>query len=476
MLSGETMRLVSDRFDLVVLGGGSAARDAANMAARDYDARVVLVERERWGGSCPNVACSPTKAYLVAAELAHDINSRAPVLGIETGPARVDLARVREWKESLKLTQEQWVRDIESAGATTIAGQATFTGPHTLRVGERELEADRILVATGSRTAVPPVEGIDEIDWLDHVSALELTEVPRSLLVVGGGAVGLEFGQTFARFGAQVRIADAAERIAPLADADSSATLAAALEAEGIELATNVFVQRLRQDGDEVVATIAPRDGSEPYERRAQRVLLASGRVPNVEELDLEAAGVEATRSGITVDEHLRTSAPGIWAAGDVTAVAQFTPIAQYQARVAVADMFGEDAPAADYSVLPTAIFTDPELGSVGLTEEQAREQGHDVEVARNERVKRFQFIGAEHGLFKIVFDRGSRRVLGLHVVSRSASEIVQGFSLGLRLGATVDDLATMHHVFPTFGEGVKAAAERAVPDMADLVDSAFMD
>ena len=470
------MRLVIDRFDLVVLGGGSAARDAANMAMRDYDARVALVERERWGGSCPNVACSPTKAYLVAAELAHDVNIRAPVLGIETGPARVDLAKVREWKESLKRSQEQWLRDLEESGITAVAGQATFIGPRTLRVGERELDADRILVATGSRTAVPPVEGIDEIDWLDHVSALDLTEVPRSLLVVGGGAVGLEFGQTFARFGAQVRIADAAERIAPLADADSSAALAAALEAEEIELATNVFVQRLRQEPDEVVATIAPRDGSEPYERRTERVLLASGRVPNVEELGLEAAGVETTRSGITVDEHLRTSAPGIWAAGDVTAVAQFTPIAQYQARVAVADMFGKDAAVADYSGLPISIFTDPELGSVGLTEEQAREQGHDVGVARNERVKRFQFIGAEHGLFKIVFDRGSRRVLGLHVVSRSAGEIVQGFSLGLRLGATVDDLAEMHHVFPTFGEGVKAAAERAVPDMADLVDSAFMD
>ena len=470
------MRLVIDRFDLVVLGGGSAARDAAMMAMRDYDARVALVERERWGGSCPNVACSPTKAYLVAAELAHDVTRRAPVLGIETGPARVDLARVREWKESLKRSQEEWVRDLEGSGFTAVTGQATFTGPKTLRVGERELDADRVLVATGSRTAVPPVEGIDEIDWLDHVSALDLDEVPRSLLVVGGGAVGLEFGQAFARFGARVRIAEAAERIAPLADAESSATLAAALEADGIELATNVFVQRLRQEGDEVVATIAPRDGSDPYERRARRALLASGRVPNVEELDLEAAGVETTRSGITVDEHLRTSAAGIWAAGDVTAVAQFTPIAQYQARVAVADMFGDDAPGADYSVLPTSIFTDPELGGVGLTEEQAREQGHDVGVVRNQRVKRFQFVGAEHGLFKIVFDRGSRKVLGLHVISRSASEIVQGFSLGLRLGATVDDLAMMHHVFPTFGEGVKAAAERAVPSMADLVDSAFMD
>jgi mercuric reductase len=470
------MRFVVDRFDLVVLGGGSAARDAANMAMRDYNARVALVERVRWGGSCPNVACSPTKAYLVAAELAHDVNTRAAVLGIETGTARVDLARIRAWKESLKKSQEQWVRDLEGSGFAAITGEATFTGPRTLRVGDRELDADRILVATGSRTAVPPINGIEQIDWLDHISALDLEQVPRSLLVVGAGAVGLEFGQAFSRFGAEVTIVDAAERVAPLADAEASATLSAALQADGIELATNVFVQRAHQEGGEVVATIAPRDGADPYELRAERVLLASGRVPNVEELDLEAAGVETTKAGITVDEHLRTSVPGIWAAGDVTAVAQFTPIAQYQARVAVADMFGMEMPSADYSVLPTAIFTDPELGSVGLTEEQAREQGHEVEVTRNEHVKRFQFVGAEHGLFKIVFDRADRKVLGLHVVSRNAGEIVQGFSLGLRLGATVDDLASMHHVFPTFGEGVKAAAERAVPWMADLVDHAFMD
>jgi mercuric reductase len=468
--------LLMDRFDLVVLGGGSAARDAANMAMRDYGARVALVERERWGGSCPNVACSPTKAYLVAAELAHDASTRAHVIGIETGGAKVDLARVREWKESLKKSQEQWVRDLEGSGFVAVTGQATFTGPRTLRVGERELESDRILVATGSRTAVPPVEGIDGIDWLDHVSALDVDDVPRSLLVVGAGAVGLEFGQAFSRFGARVTIVDGAERIAPLADADASATLAAALEAEGIELVPNVFVQHVRQDAGEVVARIAPRDGSDVFERRVERILLASGRVPNVEELGLEAVGVETTKTGIAVDERLRTSAPGVWAAGDVTAVAQFTPIAQYQARVAIADMFGEDAPSADYSVLPTAIFTDPELGSVGLTEEQARESGHDAEVTTNERVKRFQFVGAEHGLFKIVFDRGDRKVLGLHVVSRNAGEIVQGFSLGLRFGATVDDLAAMHHVFPTFGEGVKAAAERAVPMMADLVDSAYMD
>jgi mercuric reductase len=450
------------RFDLLVLGSGSAARDAAN-AARDNGARVALIERERWGGSCPNVACTPTKAYLVAAELAHDVNHLAARIGVDTGPARVDLARVRAWKESIKKTQEQWVADLRADGFATFDGEASLVDAHTVGVGGVEVEGERMLIATGSRTAVPPVAGIDEIDWFDHVSALELEKVPASLLVVGAGAVGLELGQAFARFGARVTIVDAADRIAPLADAESSATLAAALEEEGIDLALSVFVQSVRREGGEVAATIAPRNGSEPYEVGAETLLLTAGRAPNVEGLNLETVGVETTRAGVSVDEHLRTSVAGIWAAGDVTGVAQFTPVAQYQARIAVADMFGAGAPPADYSVLPTAIFTDPEVGGVGLTEAQAREQGHDVGVGRHELVRRSTYIDARHGLFKVVYDRADGRLLGLHVVSRNAGEVVQGFSLGLRLGTTVDELTRMHHVFPTFGEGVKAAAEQAI-------------
>jgi len=452
-----------ERFDLLVLGSGSAARDAAHAAARDHGARVALIERERWGGSCPNVACTPTKAYLVAAELAHDVNHLAARIGVDTGPARVDLARVLAWKESIKKTQEQWVADLRADGFATFDGEASLVDAHTVRVGGVEVEGERMLIATGSRTAVPPVDGIAEIDWIDHVSALELEEVPSSLLVVGAGAVGLELGQAFSRFGARVTIVDAADRVAPLADAESSATLAAALDDEGIDLALSVFVESVRRDRGEVAATIAPQNGAEPFEVRAETLLIAAGRAPNVEGLNLEAVGVETTRAGVSVDRQLRTSVAGIWAAGDVTGVAQFTPVAQYQARIAVADMFGADAPLADYSVLPTAIFTDPEVGGVGLTEAQAREQGHDVGVGRHELVRRSTYIDARHGLFKVVYDRADGRLLGLHVVSRNAGEVVQGFSLGLRLGTTVGELTRMHHVFPTFGEGVKAAAEQAV-------------
>jgi mercuric reductase len=453
---------MSERFDLIVIGAGSAARDAANTAAHTHGARVALIEKERWGGSCPNVACQPTKAYLVAAELAHDVNALAPKIGVEAGRASVDLARLYAWKQSLKKPQQQWVEELRAKGYAAYTGEASLLDARRVRVGDDLLEADRILIASGSRTAVPPIEGLEEVGWLDHVSALELTELPESLLIVGGGAVGLEFGQMFARFGSRVTIVDAADRIAPASDAEASGTLATALADDGLTIATSVFVTSVRREGAEAVALIAPRDGSDEYEVRAAQILLASGRVPNLEGLNLEALGIETTKAGITVDEHLRTSVPGIWAAGDVTAIAQLTPVAQYQSRIAVADMFEEDGPAADYSVVPTAIFTDPELGGVGLTEDEAREQGLDVGTVTNDHVRRFSFIDAKHGLFKIVFDTASRRVLGLHVVSRNAGDIVQGLSIGLRLGATVDELAAMHHVFPTFGEGVKAAAEKA--------------
>ncbi len=453
---------MSERFDLIVIGAGSAARDAANTAAGKHGARVALIEKERWGGSCPNVACQPTKAYLVAAELAHDVNALAPKIGVEAGRASVDLARLYAWKQSLKKPLEQWIEELRAKGYATYAGEATLLDARRVQVGEDVLEADHVLIASGSRTAVPPIEGLEEVGWIDHVSALELTELPESLLVVGGGAVGLEFGQMFMRFGSRVTIVDAADRIAPASDAEASATLAASLADEGLTIATSVFVKSVRREGAETVALIAPRDGSDEYEVRAAQILLASGRVPNLEGLNVEALGIETAKAGITVDEHLRTSVQGIWAAGDVTAIAQLTPVAQYQSRIAVADMFAEDGPAADYSVLPTAIFTDPELGGVGLTEDEAREEGLDVGTVTNDRVRRFSFIDAKRGLFKIVFDTASRRVLGLHVVSRNASDIVQGLSIGLRLGVTVDELAAMHHVFPTFGEGVKAAAEKA--------------
>ena len=202
-------------FDLVVIGAGSAAREAARRAVEDYGASVALVERDLWGGSCPNVACSPTKAYVAAAELLHDINALARSMGLDVGAARADLARVKARKDALTRTQERWLEVFAEQGVTAVRGEASLLDARTVAAGDEKLEAERILIATGSRTAVPPIAGIDAIDWIDHASILQLDQLPESLLVIGAGPVGLELGQAFSRFGARVTIVDQGARIAP---------------------------------------------------------------------------------------------------------------------------------------------------------------------------------------------------------------------------------------------------------------------
>jgi mercuric reductase len=448
-----------EHYDLIVLGSGSAARDGAGKAARDHGVRVALIEHRLWGGSCPNVACRPTKAYVVAAELMHDVRHHAAERGIDLPEPSVRLAQTRRWKDSIRRDQESWVQTLEDAGYGVVRGTASFVDARTVRVGDQQLSGDRILVATGSRTAVPPIPGIEDIEWIDHVTALELDDVPESLLVVGAGPVGLEFAQIFARFGSRVTIVNSGPQIAARADTEAAGELQAALEEEGIEVVLNSGVDSFARNGNGIAASIGGRT------IHVSHVLLASGRLPNVEELVPDRIGLKIGRGGIAVDDRQRTNVDGVWAAGDVVAGPMLTPIAQYQARIAVADMFANGSRRADYSVLPTAIFTDPELGGVGMTETEAAEQGHDVGVVKHPLpyVTRAQYTGAKHGLYKIVFDRKTRRVLGVYVVSRGASDIVGSLTPALKLGVTVDDLAFMHHVYPSYSEGLKAAAEKAL-------------
>jgi len=449
----------ADHYDLIVLGSGSAARDGAGKAAREFGARVALVEHQLWGGSCPHVACRPTKAYVVAAELMHDVEHHAAERGLDLPKPTLDLARTRAWKNSLRRDQQSWMQLLKNAGYGVFPGTASFVDAQTVRVGDQELSGERMLVATGSRTAVPPIPGIEEIDWIDHISALELEEVPESLLIVGGGPVGLEFAQIFARFGSRVTIVNHGPQIAGRSDAEAAAELQAAFEDEGIRVVLNAGVDSFSRDGARIDASVAGAT------IRVSHVLLASGRKPNVEELVTDRLGLELVRGRIAVDDRQRTSVDGVWAAGDVADGPMLTPIAQYQARIAIEDMFGDGSRRADYSVLPTAIFTDPELGDVGVTEAEASEQGFDVDVVKHPlpALTRAQYSGTKHGLFKIVFDRESRRVLGIHVVARGASDIVGSLTPALKLGVTVDDLALMHHVYPSYSEGLKAAAEQAL-------------
>ena len=456
-----------EKFDLIVIGAGGAGREAATRAHLDFGASVAVVEQGLWGGSCANVACKPTKQYVVAAELVADFRNAAE-LGLRDGLARFDLARLKERKDWLVGTQQAWRQRFVDAGFTAVDGEAVLVDEHTVRVGARELTSSRILVATGSRVAVPPIEGIDDVPWLDSTAALELTEVPGSLLVLGAGAVGLELAQAFARFGAQVTVVEGADRIAIRSDADASAELTSALATDGLEIVTSTFVTRVERAGTRVRATLTAREGGAVRELVTDALLVASGRRPNVEGLGLEDVGVETSRAGIVTDEHQRTSVPGVWAAGDVAEGIQLTPVAAYQAQTAVLDMFNRPRPG-DFSIVPTAIFTDPELAQAGLTEDEARQAGFEVgaEMVYARDLLRPYYSARRdetpHGLIKLVFERGSNRVLGVHAVVRGGAELVQGYSVALRLGVTLEDIAFGHYAFPTVGEGVVYAAQAAL-------------
>src|SRR5262245_9839082 len=286
--------MATETYDLIVLGAGSGARDGAGKATREHGARVAMVESTRWGGSCPNVACRPTKAYLVAAELLHDVQRHAAERGIDLSAPTLDLGRTRAWKDSLLREQESWVQLLREHGHGVYAGEASFVDAKTVRVGETTLTADKILIATGGRTAVPPIAGIENVDWIDHITALELTEVPESLLVVGGGPVGLEFAQIFRRFGSRVTVVNHGDQIAARADADAAKELQAALEDEGIEILLNATAEHVSPSE----AAVAGRT------LQVSHVFLASGRAPNVEGLNLEAVGVKSGPAGIVVDGH----------------------------------------------------------------------------------------------------------------------------------------------------------------------------
>src|SRR4051794_24740360 len=354
----------------------------------------------------------------------HDVRDHAAERGVDLPAPTLDLARTRAWKNSLRRDQDSWVEVLRDAGYGVYPGEASFIDANTVHVGDTTLTAEKVLIATGGRTAVPPIPGIDDVEWIDHISALELTEVPESLLVVGAGPVGLELAQIFARFGSRVTVVNHGPQIAARADADAASELQAALEDEGIEIVLDATLEHVSR-GEAVV-------GGRTL--KVSHVLLSSGRVPNVEELRLDAIGVELSRGGIVVDGRQRTSVPGIWAVGDVAVGPWFTPTAQYQARLAIEDMFVEGSRAADYTILPTAIFTDPELGSVGLSETEAEAAGHDFGVVTHplRAVTRAQYHGTTRGLYKIVYDRTTRRVLGVHVVSPGASDIVGGVAVAL--------------------------------------------
>lgn len=444
-------------YELVVLGSGSAAFAAA-IRARDLGQRVLLVERATIGGTCVNIGCVPSKSLLVSSER-RDGRPGALAQAVAVKAALVD-----------RLRQEKYIDLVDEYGFELRQGEARIRDPHTVEVDGEQISADAILVATGARPAIPPIEGLEQAGYLTSTSALEVTEPPRRLAVIGSNAVGLELGQMFGNFGSHVVFIDL-ERIAPFEEPEISEVMRGILEQAGHAVLEGAATTRVRLDGEEKV--IEGVVGGEPFEVRADQILVATSRVPNTEDLGLAEIGVETDRRGaIVVDAHQRTTVPSIYAAGDVTNQPQFVYVAAAGGAAAAQNAFGDgEELRLDFSNLPRIIFTTPQIASAGLTERQAREQGFDVDVSvlPLEAIPRALVNGEVRGLFKLVAERGTRRLLGAGIIADGAGEVIQSAVLAIKAGMTIDDLSGTWAPYLTMAEGLKLAAQTFGRDVAKL-------
>jgi len=459
-----------ESYDLAIVGAGSAAF-AASIRARDLGARVAMVEARTIGGTCVNVGCIPSKAVLRASE-AHYEAAHQGFAGITTRAGAPDLAAVVEQKDELvaALRQEKYADLVDVYGFDFIKGKARFPGTAELAVDGRPLRADRFLIATGASPWAPPIPGLQETGYLTSTTALELKELPRSLAVIGGNAIGREMGQYFANLGTQVTILEALPRLAPFEEPDISAAMRRVLEDEGMRIVTGAQIESVERSQGSI--TVRGRAEEQPFAVRVDRVLVATGRRANTADLGLDLAGIELDgRGSIRVDGGLRTTNPRAWAAGDCTLAPQFVYVAAYEGALAVDNALGGKSRTVDFRALPRVTFTRPQIASAGLTEEQARQEGHAVRVSSLplDAIPRALVNRDTRGLFKLVADARTDQVLGAHILAEAAGEVILSAVYAIKFHLTIADLAETFHPYLTMAEGMKLAAQTFTRDVARL-------
>ncbi len=446
--------------DVAVIGGGMAGLPIANKAAYKGQA-TVLFEQELLGGTCLNRGCIPTKTMIHSAKVAHIVRT-ATRFGVEAGAPTVDLAAiVRRKNEVLGAVRKAAYRQVErNENLTLIEQRAVFEAPHRLRTDDTVIEAERVIINTGARPTIPATEGLEEVPYHTSRSLLDVTEVPDSLVVIGGGYVGVEFAQMFARFGSSVTILQGADRLVAREDPEVSAALLKVFQGEGIEVVLGAEVRRAEETEGELHVEAAV--GGERRTFRGSAALLAAGRTPNTDGLGLEAAGVQTDERGfITVDTSFRTGQANIWAIGDVVGPPMFTHSARDDADLLYGQLFKNRERANEGRQVPYAIFTDPEIAAVGLTEDTARAAGHHVKIGRYpfSRVVRARAIGETDGFIKIIADAETDRLLGAQIIGPHAGELIHEVVVALDVGATYGQVARSLHIHPTLSEGINSAA-----------------
>lgn len=457
-------------YDLLILGSGSAAFAAA-IRAKDLGASVALCESNAIGGTCVNIGCVPSKAMLAAGDLHHRAG-HSPFPGVETSAGSLDLGALVRSKDELvdELRYEKYENLADEYGFTLLRGRGEFTGPETFGCEGEELRADQFVIATGASPSIPPIAGLEEAGYLTSTTALELKDVPGSLVVIGANAIGLEMGQLFLHLGSRVTVLEALPRIAPFEEPEISELLTKVLTDEGAEVGAGVKVVRVERDGERR-AVVFEKDGSE-LRAECDHVLVATGRRPNTAGLGLDVAGVELTdRGAVRVDEFLATTNRRIWAAGDVTGGPQFVYVAAAQGSVVADNAIGKAGRTMDWTALPRVTFTSPQVASAGMTEDDAAKAGLRIEsrVLSLDAVPRALVNRETRGLFKVVAEGGGGRVLGVHIVAENAGDVILAGVYAVKKGMTVQELAETWAPYLTMAEGLKLAAQTFTRDVHKL-------
>jgi pyruvate/2-oxoglutarate dehydrogenase complex dihydrolipoamide dehydrogenase (E3) component len=457
----------AERYHLVVIGAGTAGLVSAAGAA-GLGARVALIERHLMGGDCLNVGCVPSKAVIRAARAWHDTRDAAERFG---GPAvdpksQGDFGAAMERMRRLRagISDNDGAPRFSKLGIDVFLGEGRFVAPDAVEIDGKRLRFRRAVIATGARASVPPVPGLAEAGYLTNETVFQLTELPRRVAVIGGGPIGCELAQAFARFGSQVTLIDKDGHVLVREDADAAEIVQTALARDGVRFEFHAKLVEVRRAGNESVLVVESGDpGKERKEIAADAILVAAGRTPNLEGLGLDAAGVKASKKGVEVDDHLRTTNPSIYACGDVASRYQFTHMADAQARIVIQNALFFGRSKASALTVPWCTYTSPEIAHVGLYERHAREQGIAVDTLTVPlaTVDRSILEGADEGFLRLHLEQGKDKILGATLVAEHAGDMIGELCLAITHGVGLGKIASVIHPYPTQGEVVKKAADQ---------------
>lgn len=445
--------------DLCVIGGGSGGLSVA-AGASQMGAKTILIEGGKMGGDCLNYGCVPSKALIAAAKKAHSLHD-AEIFGVSGGPLQADYGKAMEHVADViaGIEPHDSVERFESLGVQVLQGYGRFTGPKEVTVGETIVKARRFVIATGSTATAPPISGLEEAGYLTNETLFENREKPEHLIIIGGGPIGLEMAQAHHRLGSKVTVLEAFKALAK-DDPDLTSVALASIRGEGVDIHEGVKIDRVARQSDGTVAVELDNDGkSETI--TGTHLLVAAGRKPNLEKLDLEAAGILYTKTGIPVDARLRTNNKHVFAIGDVAGGFQFTHVAGYHAGIIIRNALFRMPAKVNYDGLPWVTYTDPEVANVGLTEEQAKEKyGDSIKVltfpyAENDRARSER---KTEGMVKAIVTKKGK-ILGAGIVGAQAGELIQIWALAITGKLKISAMASYISPYPTLGEINKRAA-----------------